>query len=70
VREEPRTFTALLAETGAHKNALHLAVSALKSSGLLAQTKRGAPFTLSPAFSEALDAYAGFWRVWAQTKPD
>ncbi len=64
VAENPRTFTALLAETGAGKSALHLTLTALEQSGLIRQERRGQVFELSGDFAAALDAYAGFWKTW------
>ncbi len=64
VAEKPRTFTFLLAETGAGKSALHLTLTALEQSGLIQQESRAKPFELSDAFCESLQSYAGFWKGW------
>ncbi len=66
--EQPRTFTTLLAETGAGKSALHLTLKALGQSGLIWQESRAKPFELSEAFCDGLQAYAGFWKNWKQTQ--
>lgn len=67
--EQPRTFTALLAETQAGKSSLHLTLSALEQSGLIRQERRGDAFELSAEFASALEAYAGFWKKWKTTAP-
>ncbi len=64
IAEQPRTFTSLLAETGAGKSALHLTLTALEQSGLIRQESRAKPFVLSDAFCESLQGYAVFWKGW------
>ncbi len=68
--EQPRTFTSILAETGAGKSALHLTLTALEQSGLIRQESRARPFELSDAFCDSLQTYAGFWKNWKTTRPD
>lgn len=68
VEEQPRTFTALLAETRAPKSALHLTLTALEQSGFLRQERRGGVFELSDGFALSLLRYAAFWKTWKQGK--
>ncbi len=70
VFEQPRTFTALLAETQAPKSALHLTLTALEQSGLLSQERRGGVFGLSDGFTLSLLRYAAFWKTWKQGKQE
>ncbi len=68
IRQRPRTYNELRAETGANKSSLYLTLSALEQSGLVLQLARAAPFALSAGFADILEGYAGFWRAQATSQ--
>ncbi len=68
VREKPRRFKDLLAETSAPKSALSGVLSALKNSGFLEENGEGV-LILSRDFCTALRGYSFFWESWSKSEP-
>jgi predicted transcriptional regulator len=63
LKQEPKSFAALVGELSAPKGTLYLLCLSLERSGLV---KKGADgrYSLDGAFSQALREYANWWEGW------
>ncbi len=66
LKAESQTFKQLHERLGVKKSTLFLVVLALERAGLVEKQGKNKPLLLSQAFSQALDAYAVWWRGWSE----